>query len=559
MRPTCGPAAGGSAITFSGNGFDRFFGNVSDTLCRWDHGADASVTTPLLLTPTTLVCPSAAHAPGEVVPSIALNLVDFVNHSSSFRYYESPTFLTATPLAGSSNGDVQVTIVGAGFERAGDASQVRCRWGATHTTVPISMDDNVIVCASAWRVLDGDVRDPLYLALNGQDYEQTGFKFRYFVESVANVSVESGPSGGPVDGGTHVLVRGTAMQAVTHCLFGNDTVVREVAVASIYDMLCYAMLCYAMLCYAMLCYAMLCYAMLCYAMEVAVASTPDEVVCPSPEAGGLDGGAFGSVAVDTERRRLTATTRRGSVPVQLSRDGASFFMTATTFYFYPPPANFTAIYPGGGPVLSPTNVTLYGEGLAAFTALPEHVRCRFGEAASDVTTPHFVSDTQVSCAGFPSATAGTVQLFVSLNMHPARFEPAMSPGAARAARNLLAARAQGRRLPRDGPLLRVLPRADNAADGLPGRQEGLPHHGADVGHQPRQGRGHRVLSVRHALPRALLDPCAQPPTCAPPGRPRTPPQSTTRTPAASSPSRVARTWTSSATTRSRRTAPRSSA
>ena len=109
-------------------------------------------------------------------------------------------------------------------------------------------------------------------------------------------------------------------------------------------------------------------------------SVAGEAVCVTPEADvqtGLDGGHFaghatrGDPTYDDQtngpagagRRRLGEEgpmAERGSVALKLSRDGRDFFDTSTWFYFYPPPVNFSAIFPGGGPVGVATNVTISG-------------------------------------------------------------------------------------------------------------------------------------------------------------------------------------------------------
>ena len=43
------------------------------------------------------------------------------------------------------------------------------------------------------------------------------------------------------------------------------------------------------------------------------------------------------------------------------------------------------------------------------------MRCRWGDAASDVTTPSLVTNTEIHCLSFARPSAGTVNVFVSLN------------------------------------------------------------------------------------------------------------------------------------------------
>ena len=64
MEPTGGLVTGGTPVTFSGHGFDAFFGRLNDTLCRWGNETFSS---PQSLTGATLICHSAA-LPAGVVP-----------------------------------------------------------------------------------------------------------------------------------------------------------------------------------------------------------------------------------------------------------------------------------------------------------------------------------------------------------------------------------------------------------------------------------------------------------------------------------------------------------
>ena len=107
---------------------------------------------------------------------------------------------------------------------SGLAEQARCRWGAVHTTVPELLEPGRVVCRSAARPdLEADSSDELFLALNALDFSPTGENFSYFIEAVANISVMAGPAGGPSAGGTALTIRGTALEAVTHCQFGNSS------------------------------------------------------------------------------------------------------------------------------------------------------------------------------------------------------------------------------------------------------------------------------------------------------------------------------------------------
>lgn len=156
------------------------------------------------------------------------------------------------------------------------------------------------------------------------------------------------------------------------------------------------------------------------ASAIPLLPTPTVVVCKSTAIGDgtePDGATFAEGPRHEGEAAEVAGRTRGFAPVLLSRDGSSFFHTATTFFYYPAPANFSSIFPGGGPVGIPTNVTITGEGFLGFDGQAEQVRCRWGgaEAATDVTVPSYISDTELRCESFARQSPGTVKVYVSLN------------------------------------------------------------------------------------------------------------------------------------------------
>ena len=305
------------------------------------------------------------------------------------------------PALGSSNGGVRVTISGRGFLGFSTLLTLgRCRWGlGAHTTALLSLTDEQIVCASARRedlrtggnathyVASTSSEEELFVALNAVDYSSTGYPFAFFSESIGNVSVGEGPAGGPSTGGTLTTVLGAGLEDVKYCKFGNGT-------ASRVDGVC----------------------------------TYDSCVCVSTAIG--DGTApDGATFHDGPRKELSAGVGdginpavvhpRGFVPILLSRDGNNWFHTAQVFFYYPVPANFSSIYPGGGPDDAPTSVTLAGQGMKGFNGEASNCRCRWGglEASADITTPISVSPSELVCMSFDRQEQGPgeVELYVSLN------------------------------------------------------------------------------------------------------------------------------------------------
>ena len=421
MVPTGGLVDGGTPVTFFGTGFDAFYGVLNDTLCRWGNNSLSPRTSPYSLDATQLVCPSAARSPDDVPISIALNRIDFAELSLAFRYYEPPAFSSVFPELGSSNGGVRVTVSGRGFLGFSELLTLgRCRWGGSYTTALLSLADEQLVCASARRddlmaFNESANGEELYVALNAVDYSSTGAAFAFYSESITNVTVGGGPAGGPAEGpygsqegdtvarGSLATVLGVGLKGVAYCKFGNGT-----------------------------------------ASPVSGVCTSDACVCVSTPVGdgtAPDGAAFAAGAV----KELSAGVGdginpavvhpRGFVPLLLSRNGRDFFHTGEFFFYFPAPANFSSIYPGGGPLNDypswvPTSVTLTGEGFRAFDGEASNCRCRWGNDASEathVTTPTVVNTTSMVCDSYSRQTCPVdpetglprpfceVELYISLN------------------------------------------------------------------------------------------------------------------------------------------------
>ena len=421
LSPTGGLVGGGTLVTFIGHGFDAFFGALNDTLCRWGNATHSPVTAPVSIQPTTLICPTVAQPPGSVDVFIALNKIDYANLDLDFKYYVAPSFSSVSPTLGASSGGVRVTISGRGFLGfTEDASLGRCRFDHQPTRL-LRLTDTEIVCSSATVPLNASAptgaaatskATELQLALNGADFSQVGL-YRTFPERVNATGVAGGPAGGPSAGGTVLTIFGSGLSAVTHCKLGNGT-----------------------------------------AMPVLEANDT-ALTCRMTAIGdgtAVDGAAFlegpreasasaAAAASFTQEALVLASYPTGYAPLLLSRGGAAalggdgaaendggadaaaaggdrgFFFTAQYFYLYPPPGNFSGILPRGGPLMKPTAVTLRGDGFLGFDGKAEQARCRWGgpEASGDVTTPTILTDSMLVCFSFARPTAGTVELFVSLN------------------------------------------------------------------------------------------------------------------------------------------------
>ena len=204
--------------------------------CRFGTASTPSSVVPALLrSEAELVCVSANVSAGGVV-RVALTLngdrAAFIESNASFEYYDSKSLSVSgvLPVAGPAAGGSLLSVSGAGFALLGP---VRCNFGwPTQTVNATVVNSSLVLCATPFisgpewlggQLMPGGQREPLEVSLNGQDYSSSHVMFLGYNQSEVHVD-ELIPAGGPLLGGTEVLVVGRGFADYeAHCRFGNTT------------------------------------------------------------------------------------------------------------------------------------------------------------------------------------------------------------------------------------------------------------------------------------------------------------------------------------------------
>ena len=157
-----------------------------------------------------------------------------------FSYYRDDTHVqpklhAVRPYGGPTTGGTILTIYSSLLRRltAADEAPI-CRFGGAelNMTVPgtistYSHDEQVVRCVSPAVIDQRALKDvALNVAQNGQDFVRRPLRFNYYaVDKLAIHELQ--PHGGPIDGGTMVLLRGRhigASRGGLQCIFGNVNV-----------------------------------------------------------------------------------------------------------------------------------------------------------------------------------------------------------------------------------------------------------------------------------------------------------------------------------------------
>ena len=162
---------------------------------------------PLRATDTQLVCISPGHPRGTIDVAVSEGGVHWT-HASIFTYYEQPVLTGVKPLAGRTGGGTLLRLIGFSFDSWAVANFTRCRFGhgASALTSPmIGRSDTVLKCITPPGAL-GPTR--VEVSLNSQDYSAAlpAASFSFHAEPTISSLM---PTGGPVGGGTLLLIKGT--------------------------------------------------------------------------------------------------------------------------------------------------------------------------------------------------------------------------------------------------------------------------------------------------------------------------------------------------------------
>ncbi|CAM9560825.1 unnamed protein product, partial [Scytosiphon promiscuus] len=368
VRPSNGPASGGTVVRVSGSGFL----DLPEAACRFGAGDPTPAT---VLNPGTLVCTAGSFTAATGIPveqgpangfhnrsraqravevRVAMNGVDFapINTSLSFVYDEDITVVALVPDRGPATGGVRVVVRGSGFR---PDERLACRFGLQEVAAKYIRSDT-IACLSPPQVRVSRVS--VSVTLNGQDFcsgthgaaptpsaagesgELGGALFTY-TDRAAVTSLT--PDRGPTRGGTVVTVSGVnfADSSTLLCRFGD------------------------------------------LVTTVAVFVSTEVVSCVSPA---VPAGAAGRVFLEVSDRGSAATSNDltssfGSaqlVNLQEPGDDPALWTDSRVGFTFGEDPVVLAAFPASGPSEGGTRISLTGFG---FQDLPE-LGCRFGGARS---------------------------------------------------------------------------------------------------------------------------------------------------------------------------------
>jgi hypothetical protein len=365
VSPAGGPRVGGTRVTFTGTNFFNSSMLAPLMVCKFGSHVVPAVAVVTNLT-VQMVCVAPPSAPGKASLSIAFNMVDFTSEVEqvAFMYYELPVISNIAPRGGPSTGGTKVTLTGTGFATPLGADAVRCRFGERETPAYVNSATEVVCFAPLQNV--GPVT--VAVTLNSVDWHPCVIKFTYYQQAVLT-AVD--PPGGPVEGGTVIILRG--MNFVDNMGDGSSSkaglVVRFGGVA----------------------------------VPVQLLLGPSEVRVVAPK-----------------------TNAAAVVRLELTLNGLDFTetplnSTANQYSFYVQPT-LSSVFPLGGPLTGASVTSLFG---SSFALLPRLVaggyyKCKFTSATSDMIggiglESTVANETLFTCKSPMSYLPGLASISVSYN------------------------------------------------------------------------------------------------------------------------------------------------
>jgi hypothetical protein len=214
--PQSGPAEGSPlGVTVYGSGFLR----NDNASCSFD----AVDYKPLYMDSSKLVCPMPpAKSPdfyGRVNFEVTINGADYKKFGKGFVYYKQPSVQDVEPLLGPATGGSLVTIYGTDFRNDFDVANLTCAVGHSRGEA-LLIDSTRINCLTPNLVHRPANDSELFVrvALNGQDLTNNTHLYGIYM------LIDSAPKGGPIEGGTEVMLRGEGfIDEKPKCKFGIES------------------------------------------------------------------------------------------------------------------------------------------------------------------------------------------------------------------------------------------------------------------------------------------------------------------------------------------------
>ena len=199
ISPSTGPIAGGTSVTITGSAFT---GATAVTF----GGTSAAFT---VNSATQITATTPAHAAGGV--TIAVTTPNGTSSSGpTYTYVAAPTVTSLSPTSGPAAGGTSVTITGTGL-----AGATAVHFGAANAT-SFTVNSSTQITATAPAGASGTV-DLTVTTVGGTSTTSAADQYTY----VAAPTVTSvNPAGGPLAGGTSVVITGTGFTGATAVHFG---------------------------------------------------------------------------------------------------------------------------------------------------------------------------------------------------------------------------------------------------------------------------------------------------------------------------------------------------
>lgn len=413
VSPTSGPTSGGTSVIITGT-------NLTGATSVTFGGVPATGVTVNSATQITATAPAGSGTVNVRVTTVGGTSA--VAPAAQYTYVPAPTVTVVSPNQGPTAGGTSVIITGTNFLAVSASGGVR--FGAATATYVINSDTQITATtpASAAATVDVTVTSPGGTSV-------TSVADRYTYVAPPTVSAVS-PAGGPLTGGTSVVITGTNLSNASVVLFGGTagsitangptsiTATSPAAGAGTVDV-----------------------------RVVTVGGTsaigtadqftytpPPTVSSLSPAAGPLTGGnsvtingtnltdasavTFGGIAatsfavVSASQITAVAPAGTGTVDVHVTTLGGTSASAAGDRYTYVPPPTVTGVSPAVGPIAGGGLVTITGTGFTGTTTVMFGIRTAAGftvvsDSQITVAAPSNtgVVDVRVTNAGGPSATS----------------------------------------------------------------------------------------------------------------------------------------------------------
>ena len=324
VSPSSGPELGGTLVHLSG----IYLSNGSHYACSF--GA-SNVPGSYLPTLGKIACVAPGGLSGSsFAVEVSLNAQQFTSDGVVYGYYGTPSVSGFAPRAGPREGETLVTVSGSGF---GGGSDYRCRfdecgacateWSCGACVVNATFEGGSLKCAapplSGWSA--GSLRTvSLGVSLNSQQYTVSNASWLSYSFYEVPVLLDVSPSLGPLEGGTRLVVNGSALGGEgSHLLLRfNSTLINGTYHASF--------------------------------------DRSGAVMCTA-----------------------LASATPGAVSIEVSLNGAQFGPSAIEYRYYVAP-RVSIVVPSVGPTAGGSVVLVFGSGMASGASGGPQYRCRFGNS-----------------------------------------------------------------------------------------------------------------------------------------------------------------------------------